>query len=122
MTQVIQYQVNIRPSVLQQSVAKGSPRPVGGHVTPRGRRVLAMLALIPLVLVMVLSGSHRASATGNAPTTQQIVVHSGESLWEIAVAVNPEQDPRKTMWQIQQLNHMSTSRLDAGQALLVPAH
>jgi len=93
----------------------------GGHLTARGRRVCALLALIPLVTAMVLSGSHRASATSTAPLTKQVVVHAGESLWDIAVRANDTQDPRKTMWEIQQLNHMGSSSLMAGQALTVPS-
>jgi len=94
----------------------------GGHLTTRGRRLLALLALIPLVITMALSGQHQASATGTAPTSRQVVVHSGESLWDIAVRVDPKSDPRQTMWDIKLLNHMSDSRLDAGQALIVPIH
>jgi LysM domain len=93
---------------------------MGGHLTRRGRRLMAFLALVPLVAAMVLTGTHEASATGTLPTSKQIVVHAGESLWDIAVRVAPNADPRKTMWDIQQLNHMSTSRLDSGQALIVP--
>jgi len=96
------------------------PKSAGGHLTTRGRRFLALLALMPLVAVMVLTGSHQASATGTAPTSKQIVVHPGESLWEIALRVAPNEDPRKTMWNIQKLNNMTTSRLDSGQALTVP--
>ena len=93
---------------------------VGGHLTARGRRLLATLALVPLVLAMVLTNSHKASATGTAPTTTQVVVHPGDSLWDIAVAIDPNVDPRKTMWDIQQLNSMETSRLVVGQSLIVP--
>jgi hypothetical protein len=95
-------------------------QPVGGHLTTRGRRLVALLALVPLVAAMVLTGSHQASATGTSPTSRQIVVHAGESLWDIAVRVAPNEDPRKTMWDIQKLNNMTTSRLDSGQALRVP--
>jgi hypothetical protein len=98
----------------------GQTQSVGGHLTTRGRRLVALLALVPLVAAMVLTGSHQASATGTSPTSRQIVVHSGESLWDIAVRVAPNEDPRKTMWDIQKLNHMTTSRLDSGQALIVP--
>ena len=117
----------------QQKVAVGSAQVTtvmvvqrtvqqGGQLTTRGRRVLAILALVPMVITMVLTGQHQASATGTAPTSKQIVVHSGESLWDIAVRVNPDSDPRQTMWDIKLLNHMTDSRLDAGQALIVPTH
>lgn len=107
------------PLSTRSQSARGS-QSRGGHLTARGRRLLATLTLIPLVTAMVLSGTHRASATGTAPTTRQIVVHAGESLWEISERIAPNADPRKTMWDIQQLNNMTTSRLESGQALIVP--
>ena len=92
----------------------------GGHLTARGRRVVAFCALIPLVLGMVLTGSHQASASGTQPTTRQIVVHEGENLWDIASKVAPNSDPRETMWEIQNLNHMANASLIIGQPLIVP--
>jgi len=121
MTRLSQTQAPVRSRASQGVHVAVQPPYVGGHLTARGRRVLAGLALVPLVLGMVLTGSHRAAASGSAPSTVEIVVHPGESLWDIAVTIDPEVDPRKTMWEIQQLNHMTTSRLDSGQALLVPS-
>lgn len=91
-----------------------------GQLTARGRRVLAAFALLPVVLGSIVVGTRSASATATAPATRQVVVHQGESLWDIAVAVKPGEDPRKTIWKIQQLNHMATSEVIAGQGLLVP--
>jgi len=121
MTRLSQTQVPVRSRASQGVHATMHSPYVGGHLTARGRRVLAGLALVPLVLGMVLTGSHGAAASGSAPSTVEIVVHPGESLWDIAVTIDSEVDPRKTMWEIQQLNHMTTSRLDSGQALLVPS-
>lgn len=128
MTQVSQSQSPVRlatapavsPAMSTAANVPSQAQYAGGHLTARGRRVLAVMALVPLVLAMVLTNTHRAAANGTAPTSTQVVVHPGESLWDIAVAVDPNTDPRKTMWEIQQLNHMTTSRLDAGQGLLVP--
>jgi hypothetical protein len=113
-------QLNAVSSVVVPRPHRSPNQYSGGHLTARGRRVLALVALIPMVAGLVLSGSRQASASGTAPTSRTIVVHAGESLWEIAVATDPSADPRKTMWEIQQLNHMATSNLVSGQALQVP--
>jgi hypothetical protein len=52
--------------------------------------------------------------------TQSVVVKPGQSLWDVAVAISPNTDPRETIWLIQQLNTMETSEVLAGQALIVP--
>jgi len=69
---------------------------------------------------LALVGVHKAQAIGTAPTTHLIAVQPGDTLWDISVRIAPDQDPRKTMWDIAQLNHMSTSDLHSGQPLLVP--
>jgi len=90
------------------------------RLTVRGRRVLAILALIPIVFALVVLGSHKASADSTTPATHSVKVQSGQSLWDVAVAVDPNTDPRATIWTIQQLNHMTTSDVVAGQGLIVP--
>lgn len=92
------------------------------RLTRRGRRVVAVLALIPIVLAFLLIGMRDAQATDGSAvaTTQSVVVKSGQSLWEIAVSISPNSDPRETIWMIQQLNDMKTGEVQAGQALLVP--
>ena len=91
------------------------------QLTPRGRRVFASLALLPIVLVFSLTGSHKAVASDSAPKTRAITVAQGDSLWDVAVRVAPNADPRATIWTIQQLNHMQNSDLSFGQSLIVPA-
>ena len=92
------------------------------QLTPRGRRVFATLALAPIVLVLSLTGSHRAAASDSAPKTQLVTIGQGESLWDIAVKVAPDADPRATIWTIKQLNDMVNSDLSYGQSLVVPAN
>jgi hypothetical protein len=94
------------------------------RLTRRGRRVVAILALIPIALTFLLIGTRGAIASdGSAKeSTQAIVVQPGQSLWDVAVAVDSEKDPRETIWVIQQLNGMTTSDVLAGQELIVPAN
>ena len=92
------------------------------RLTRRGRRVIALLAIIPIALTFLLIGMRGAVATDGTvqSETQSVVVKLGQSLWDVAVAVSPNTDPRETIWVIQQLNSMKTSEVLAGQALIVP--
>jgi hypothetical protein len=92
------------------------------RLTRRGRRVVALLAIIPIALTFLLIGMRGAVATDGTvqSETQSVVVKPGQSLWDVAVAISPNTDPRETIWLIQQLNTMETSEVLAGQALIVP--
>ena len=109
--------VSTRPQAVRVQV-RTQPAPV--RLTTRGRRVVAILALIPIVFALVVLGSHKASADSKTATTHSIKVQPGQSLWDVAVAVAPKADPRATIWTIEQLNHMSSSTIFDGQALVVP--
>ena len=108
--------VSARPQVVRTQVRTQAPV----RLTTRGRRVVAILALIPIVFALVVLGSHKASADSKTATTHSIKVQPGQSLWDVAVAVAPKADPRATIWTIEQLNHMSSSTIFDGQALVVP--
>jgi Tfp pilus assembly protein FimV len=49
------------------------------------------------------------------------VVRSGDTLWAIATAVAPGQDPRVTVDSIEAANHVDAGTLRPGQTLVVPA-
>lgn len=89
-------------------------------LTRRGRRFVALLALIPIVISFFFMGTRGAQADSTSPTTASVVVKPGQSLWDIASTVAPTKDPRETIWVIEQLNGMKTADVLAGQELLVP--
>lgn len=91
------------------------------HLTVRGRRVVALLALLPIVVAFFLMSTRAAQADQSGPTTAIVKVEAGQSLWDVAVAIAPDEDPRSTIWTIKALNGLETSEVQAGQALLVPA-
>jgi hypothetical protein len=99
-----------------------SPRPV--RLTRRGR-VVVLLALLTLTLVAFSLGrvgseaAPRTAQTGT--TTTSTVVQPGESLWAVAKRVAPGHDPRAVIDQIAELNNLSSSGLQAGQVLVIPA-
>ena len=92
------------------------------RLTRRGRRVVAFLVLIPVVVAFWLIGAKvaEASDSASAQTTSTVVVKPGQSLWDVATSINSDRDPRETIWMIQQLNGMQTSEVLAGQELIVP--
>ncbi len=92
-----------------------------GQLTRRGRRVVAALSLVPFVLTFLFLGIHKAQAASVPAQMETIVVQSGETLWDIALSVDPESDPRKTVFEIEQINGLSEGSLQVGQQLIVPS-
>jgi hypothetical protein len=103
------------------SAKSARPAQSGMKLTVRGRRVVALLALLPIFVAFLLIGTRAAQADATGPTTAVIKVEAGQSLWDVAVAIAPNEDPRSTIWTIKALNGLETSEVQAGQALIVPA-
>ncbi|GGD43711.1 hypothetical protein GCM10010915_26000 [Microbacterium faecale] len=97
------------------------------RLTTRGRRVLASLAALPIAAAVAVGiiggGSAVGSGDGGAPagTFDTVTVMPGDSLWSIAQSVAPAQDPRDVVAEISSLNQLSSSGVDAGQKLSIPA-
>ena len=104
-----------------RSIQPVRPANSGLKLTVRGRRVVALLALLPIFVAFLLIGTRAAQADATGPTTAVIKVEAGQSLWDVAVAIAPNEDPRSTIWTIKALNGLETSEVQAGQALIVPA-
>jgi len=104
------------------SAKSARPAQTGMKLTVRGRRVVALLALLPIFVAFLLIGTRAAQADASGPTTAVVKVEAGQSLWDVAVAIAPDEDPRSTIWTIKALNGLETSEVQAGQALIVPAN
>jgi hypothetical protein len=63
-----------------------------------------------------------AGASGSAGQAEHYSVHQGETLWSIADAVAPEQDPREYVAALVELNRLETANLIPGQDLILPQH
>ena len=92
------------------------------RLTARGRRVVALLALLPILSAFFFMSTRVVQADQSGPTTAVVKVEAGQSLWDVAVSVAPNEDPRSTIWTIKELNDLATSEVQAGQALIVPAN
>ncbi len=97
------------------------------RLTARGRRVLAAVAALPAVIALGIAivggGSALAARDGGAPASAftTVTVSAGESLWSIAQAVAPHEDPRDIVDAIVRLNALESVTVQAGQSLAVPA-
>ena len=92
------------------------------HLTGRGR-ALVLLALVALLLAAFAFGrsaSHAAVTADVHPTLTQVTVQQGDTLWSVARRLAPHRDPREVVTQLQELNHLPSSALRAGQQLLLP--
>ena len=81
------------------------------------RSVGLLLAILSLVLVI---GLRAAPDSQGGQEPQTYIVQPGDSLWTIAEHTSSD-DPRDAVGKIKELNHLDSSTIQAGQALLLPA-
>ncbi len=86
----------------------------GGRVHGLGRWVLVTGALVGASLALA-----RVAAGDTAPV-ERVVVQPGDSLWSIAAARYPSDDPRERVNAIEQLNGLSGPTIVVGETLLLP--
>jgi len=97
------------------------------RITARGRRVVAFLVSLPIVVALgvaiVGGGSALASGDAGAPSGSfaEITVMSGETLWSIAEDIAPADDPRDVVAEISRLNALPGGSVSAGQRIAIPA-
>lgn len=97
------------------------------RLTARGRRVIAFLVALPVVVALGLAivggGAALASGEGGAPSGSfaEITVMSGETLWSIAEDVAPQADPRDVVAEISRLNALDGGVVAAGQRIAIPS-
>lgn len=94
------------------------------HLTRRGRVVLTLLVVVPLLAVLgaVMLNGGGAAATGSAGDVhfQHVTIASGETLWQVAEQVAPKSDPRDVIDAIVRLNDLSSTDVMAGQSIAIP--
>ena len=118
------------PSVKSVLLAKGGellrevPASIRRLGTPRGfLKGLPLLTLAALIVLGAISFSGPAASASveNASVTRTVVVvKHGETLWDIAQAVDPQGDTRDTVVRIMELNSLTSTSVDAGQRLEIP--
>lgn len=115
------------------------PAPGGGRLTRRGRVVLvAALTVAATVAGSLLflttatagdlpSGASAATAAHDeagdldASGEETVIVQDGDTLWGIAEQMRPDEDPRRTVHEIVEVNDLDDSHVNPGQELVIPA-
>lgn len=94
------------------------------RLTRRGRIVITTLVALPLVIALLVvglsAGGAVASSTPSDASFHYVTVESGDTLWQLAVSLDPTADPRDVIAEIRDLNQLQGSGLEAGQRLAIP--
>ena len=86
----------------------------------KGLPLLTSAALIVLGAISFFGPAASASVENSSATRTVVVVKHGETLWDIAQAVDPQGDTRDTVVRIMELNSLTSTSVDAGQRLEIP--
>ena len=86
----------------------------------KGLPLLTLAALIVLGAISFFGPAASASVENASVTRTVVVVKHGETLWDIAQAVDPHGDTRDTVVRIMELNSLTSTSVDAGQRLEIP--
>lgn len=90
-------------------------------LTRRGRLVVFLTVLVAVFAAAVAVGPAvvATASAGDPIEVQTVTVQPGQTLWDIAVA-SASGDPRDTVHEIEQLNHLDGAEIQIGQTLDVP--
>ncbi len=91
------------------------------RITRRGRLVLTAAVSLPVLAASILLASPGAQAGSEAGEPEVYTVLAGESLWDIAEAIAPNEDPRAVIDQIRSANGLSGAEVFPGDRLILPA-
>ena len=86
----------------------------------KGLPLLTLAALIVLGAISFFGPAASASVENASVTRTVVVVKHGETLWDIAQAVDPQGDTRDTVVRIMELNSLTSTSVDTGQRLEIP--
>lgn len=85
-------------------------------------RALVIISTTVAALVLLLATAVHAMSAGDPIATVEYRVHAGDTLWSIASEMTaPGEDIRAAVDTIKSLNDLSTSMLQIGDVLAVPA-
>lgn len=86
----------------------------------KGLPLLTLAALIVLGAISFFGPAASASVENASVSRTVVVVKHGETLWDIAQAVDPHGDTRDTVVRIMELNSLTSTSVDSGQRLEIP--
>jgi len=91
------------------------------RITRRGRLALTAAVALPVLAASIFWASPGALAGSASGEPEVYTVLAGESLWDIAEMIAPEEDPRAVIDQIRSANGLSGAEVFPGDRLILPA-
>jgi len=91
------------------------------RITRRGRLALTAAVALPVLAASILWASPGALAGSTTGEPEVYTVLAGESLWDIAEMIAPEEDPRAIIDQIRSANGLSGAEVFLCDRLILPA-
>jgi len=91
------------------------------RITRRGRLALTAAVALPVLAASIFWASPGALAGSASGEPEVYTVLAGESLWDIAEMIAPEEDPRAVIDQIRSANGLSGTEVFPGDRLILPA-
>ena len=93
------------------------------RMTKRGRAVLLTIVATPVVLFALFFSINAGVATATTSSTplQTFTMPAGESLWQVAIEIAPNADPRDFIADVVSVNQLASTNVQPGQTLEIPA-
>ena len=89
-------------------------------ITNRKRFTLFFIMMLLIVCCGFSSVSSYVSGNDGLPIIS-VFVAPGDTLWDIAISNNPNhKDVRKLIYEIKQVNHLSTTTIHVGDEIIIP--
>ena|SRR5438309_8909894 len=100
---------------------RDSRRRYWGPRLPRRTRVRIKAGRVLVVLAVLTVGLMKVAYGGEKTGTAEVTVQSGQTLWTIAGLRYPDDDVRRRVADIVQLNHLEGQVIYPGERLKVPS-
>lgn len=91
------------------------------YVLKNKRRFATLITLFLMISIFAgLIITVEATSNESFESYKKITVQKGDTLWEIALRLDSESDPRVMIYKIKKLNNLENSYIYEGQELLIP--
>jgi hypothetical protein len=90
----------------------------------KGRRFVRQATVVTVGVVAAISFFSGQAATAGSDSVKAdftyVTIHSGESLWELASTIAPNEDPRDWIAKVVDLNALTSAEVTPGQRIALP--
>ena len=90
----------------------------------KGRRFVRQATVVTVAVVAAISFFSGQAATAGSESVKTnftyVTIHSGESLWQLAGTIAPNEDPRDWIAKVVDLNALTSADVTPGQRIALP--